>query len=330
MKSFFTVLTFVTAALAASRTSAPSGCVVVKKSPSSGQFSTIQKAVDSLSTTSSSKQCIFIDQGTYSEQVLVPARTAQLTIYGYTADTSSYSGNKVTITAKKSQADGLTDDETGTLRVKAKNFKLYNVNVVNAYGQGSQAIALSSYADSGFYGCQFTGFQDTILTQQGNQLYSKCLIQGATDVIFGQKSMAWFEKCDLRAVSAKLGYFTANGAASSSAKSEYVFNSCTVAAASGATVPDGAFYLGRPWGAYAQVVYQKTTMTGIINSKGWSVWSTSDARTGNVLFGEYSDTGIGSQGSRATFSKKLSSAVAISSILGSGYASAGYYDASYM
>ncbi|GKT45018.1 pectinesterase [Colletotrichum spaethianum] len=330
MKSFLATLTFVTAALAASRTSAPSGCLTVKKSPGNGQYGTIQKAVDALSTSASGTQCIFIDQGTYSEQVLVPARTAQLTIYGYTADTSSYSGNKVTITAKKSQADGSNNDESATLRVKAKNFKLYNVNVANAYGKGSQAVALSAYADSGYYGCQFTGFQDTVLSQQGNQLYSKCLIQGATDFIFGQKAMSWFEKCDLRVVASSVGYITANGRQSASDKSYYVFNSCTVAAASGNTVADGAYYLGRPWREFAQVVFQKTSMTGVINSAGWKNWNTGDDRTSNVLFGEYQNTGIGSQGTRASFSKKLSSAISISSILGSSYSSAGYYDAAYM
>ncbi|KAI3549084.1 pectinesterase [Colletotrichum filicis] len=328
MKSFFTALTFVTAALAASRTSAPSGCLTVKKS--GGQYSTIQKAVDALSTTDSAKQCIFIDQGTYSEQVLVPARTAQLTIYGYTADTSSYAGNKVTITAKKSQADGLDNDGSATLRIKAKNFKLYNVNVANTYGKGSQAVALSAYSDSAFYASAFTGFQDTLLAQQGNQLYSKCLIQGATDFIFGQKAMAWFEKCDLRVVAASLGYVTANGRASSSDKSEYVFNSCSIAAASGNTVADGAYYLGRPWGQYAQVVFQKTSMTGVINSAGWKQWNDGDPRTANVLFGEYQNTGIGSQGTRASFSKKLSAAVTPASILGSSYTSAAYYDSAYM
>lgn len=143
----FATLNFVTAVLAASRTTAPSGCITVKKG---GQFGTIQSAVNSLSTTASGSQCIFIDQGTYNEQVLVSARNAQLTIYGYTTDTSGYAGNKVTITAKKSQADGLNNDGTATLRVKAANFKLYNVNVANTYGQGSQAVALSAYADSGY------------------------------------------------------------------------------------------------------------------------------------------------------------------------------------
>lgn len=210
MKSILTALTFAASVLAASRTSAPSGCIVVKKSPSSGQFGTIQKAVDSLSTTASGKQCIFIDQGTYNEQVLVPARTAQLTIYGYTNDTSGYAGNQVTITSDKSQADGedVNDDATATLRVKAKNSKYYNLNFANTHGQGSQAAALSAQTDSGFYACRMLGFQDTVYSQKGNQLYARCLIQGATDIVFGKKAMTWFEKCDLRVVTASVGYIT--------------------------------------------------------------------------------------------------------------------------
>lgn len=208
MRAILIGLSLAATAAAESRTQPPTSCLVVSKSPSSGQYSTVSAAIKALSTTSTADQCVWIDQGTYSEQVLVSARSARLTIYGYTADTSSYAQNKVTITASRSQADGLSNDETGTLRVKAANFKMYNVNVNNGYGKGSQAIALSAYADSGYYGCSFTGFQDTLLANQGDQLYSRCLIQGATDFIFGQHSPAWFEKCDLRVVSAPSGYVT--------------------------------------------------------------------------------------------------------------------------
>ncbi|KAM0287596.1 hypothetical protein ACHAO9_007626 [Fusarium lateritium] len=321
-------LNFITAALAASRTTAPSGCITVKKSPGSGQFGTIQAAVNSLSTTASGTQCIFIDQGTYSEQVLVSSRSAQLTIYGYTADTSGYSGNKVTITAKKSQADGLNNDASATLRVKAANFKLYNVNVANTYGKGSQAVALSAYADSG--GCALTGFQDTLLANEGYQVYSRCLIQGATDFIFGQRASVWFEKNDLRVVTANVGYITANGRDSDSNMSYYVFNNCNIAAAAGNTVANGAYYLGRPWRQYARVVFQKTSMSSVINSKGWSIWNTGEENTAHVLFGEYGNTGAGASGQRASFATKLSSAVSISTVLSGNYASKGFYDASYM
>lgn len=207
MKSFAASLGLIASAFAAtSRTTAPSGCLTVASS--GGDYTSIQDAVDSLSTTSSTAQCIFLAAGTYKEQVLVSARTAQLTIYGYTSDTSSYSGNKATITNSYSQADGYSNDETATLRVKATNFKLYNVNVANGYGSGSQAVALSAYAASGYYGVQLTGFQDTVLAQTGQQVYANSLIEGATDFIFGQSAPAWFENVDIRVLTASIGYVT--------------------------------------------------------------------------------------------------------------------------
>jgi pectinesterase len=190
------------------RTTPPSGCLTVTKS-TDGQFRTIQAAIDALSVSSStSHQCIFINPGTYAEQVLVPQRNAQLSIYGYTDDTSSYKANQVIVTSSKSQADGLTNDQSATLRVKATNFRLYNVNVDNGYGRGSQAVALSAAVDSGYYGCAFTGYQDTLLAQEGSQFYSRCLVQGATDFIFGQHAAAWFERCDIRVLAATLGFVT--------------------------------------------------------------------------------------------------------------------------
>ena len=328
MKSLVVSLSLAATALAASRTSAPAGCINVAKS--GGTYSTIQAAVNSLSTSSTTDQCIFVNPGTYSEQVLVSARSAKLIFYGYTTDTTSYAGNQVTITASKSQADGLSNDETGTLRIKASNFKMYNINVNNGHGSGSQAIALSAYADSGYYACKFTGYQDTLLAQQGYQLYAKCLIQGATDFIFGQNAAAWFEDNDIRVLAKSIGYITANGRSASSGTSYYVFNNCDVAAADGNSVPAGAYYLGRPWGAYARVVFQKSSLSAVINTAGWHIWNTGDERTSNVLFGEYSNTGTGASGTRASFATKLSSAVSISTILTSSYASKGYYDASYM
>lgn len=69
-------------------------------------------------------------------------------------------------------------------------------------------MALSAYAASGYYGCQLTGFQDTLLAQTGKQVYAASLIAGATDFIFGQNAPAWFENVDIRVVTASQGYVT--------------------------------------------------------------------------------------------------------------------------
>lgn len=148
------------AVLATSRTTAPSGALTVG---SSGKYSTviysrpqrekivannlqIQKAVNALSTTSTTAQSIFIYSGTYSEQVIIPALKSALTVYGYTTDTSSYHSNVVTITHSSSLLSGAANDEaTGTVINKSANTKFYNINIKNTYGKGSQAIALSAY-----------------------------------------------------------------------------------------------------------------------------------------------------------------------------------------
>lgn len=267
--------------------------------------------------------------GTYKEQVYIPALKSALTIYGETTDTSSFASNTVTITQGKSQDDSSTNDLTATLRAWSPNFKLYNVNVVNTRGSGSQALALSASADKqGYYGCQFTGFQDTILAQTGNQVYAKSAITGATDFIFGQLATAWFDGVDIRVLAAASGFITANGRDSDSNPSYYVINNSKVSAASGNTVNSGAYYLGRPWRNYARVIFQNTALSNVINAKGWTQWSSSDPRTDKVTFGEYGNTGAGASGTRASFSKKLSSAVSISTVLGSSYKN--WVDATYL
>jgi pectinesterase len=133
-------------AFATARTSAPAGALIVSKAPSKGQYSKVQDAVNALSTSSTTAQSIFIEAGTYSEQVYIAPRKAALTIYGYSTNTDDYNQNVVTITQKKSLNDVATDDLTATLRAWSTNFKLYNVNLVNSYGNGGQALAVNAAA----------------------------------------------------------------------------------------------------------------------------------------------------------------------------------------
>ncbi|KAF2228754.1 carbohydrate esterase family 8 protein, partial [Viridothelium virens] len=120
-----------------------------------------------------------------------------------------------------------------------------------------------------------------------------------------------------------------SGRASASDASYYVINNSTIAGTT-SSVAAGSHYLGRPWGDYARVAVQHTSMTNVINSAGWSQWQSSDPRTDHVSFGEYENSGAGSEGTRASFATKLSAPVAIASVLGSGWESASYVDASYV
>lgn len=218
--------------------------------------------------------------------------------------------------------------KAGTVRNKADNSKFYNINIKNSYGEGSQAIALSAYGnDQGYYGCQLIGYQDTLLSETGNQVYAKCQIVGAVDFIFGQHARTWIDNSDLRVVAGG-GAITANGRSSSSDTSYYVINKCSVAAASSSTVGEGTVYLGRPWSEYARVDFQRTILSDIINSAGWEEWSSSSPNTEDVTFEEYGNTGDGASGNRASYATTLSSAITISTILGSDYAD--WVDTSYL
>ncbi|KAL7269947.1 hypothetical protein RUND412_007358 [Rhizina undulata] len=323
----FTALQLAGVSNADSRTTPPSGCVVVSTSPSSGQYSTLQSAVDSLSTTSTTAQCIFVYPGTYSEQVYISSRAAILTIYGSTTDTTSYTSNTVTITQGKSQDDSDNNDATATIRAWAAGLKIYNINLVNTRGKGSQALALSAQADQqGYYGVSLSGYQDTLLANEGYQIYANSYIEGATDFIFGQRARAWFENVDI-GVKAN-GWITANGRDSEDNVSFYLFNNCNVAAASGYTVSSGTVYLGRPWRIYSRVVFQNTALSAVINSAGWSVWSSSTPNTDDVYYMEYGNTGTGASGTRASFAGFLSEAVSITTILDSSYTS--WVDTTYL
>ncbi|KAI7476999.1 pectin lyase-like protein [Hortaea werneckii] len=304
MLTILSVLSFA-AGLARALTSPPAGTLVV----GGKEYAKLQDAVNALNTTSTKEQIIFIEAGSYHEQVDIPALSGPLTVYGYSEDASSYVNNEVVITCSDALANEDNDYAIATLRVRTSDFKMYNVDVKNTYGQADtdgQALAISAEAgNQGYYGCGFYGYQDTVLAETGAQLYARCYIEGATDFIFGQRAAAWFD-----------GY--------------YVINNSTVAAADGADVPSGAYYLGRPWREYARVVFQGTSLSEVINPAGWSVWSSTDPQTDHVTFAEYKNSGAGSEGTRASFASTLNEPVQITEVLGSDYEDMAYVDPAYL
>ncbi|KAJ7693169.1 carbohydrate esterase family 8 protein [Mycena rosella] len=306
----------------ASRTTPPAGAVQVKNPAASGQFSTIQAAVNSLPNDSSART-IFIFPGTYSEQVSI-TRVGPTTIFGSTTDTTSYTSNSVTITHSLSATAAGNDDLSGTLRVHKDNFSLYNVNVRNT---GSQALALSSYGTNvGYYGSAFFGFQDTVLANQGasqthrNQFFGVCYIEGAVDFIFGQHARAFFQRNVIASVAA--GTITADGPTSATDASLFVINDSTITTSTAATASlTGQVFLGRPWTQWAKVAFTSCNLGALINSAGWEIWSTATPNTADVTFAEFGNTGAA--GTRASFSEKLSSTAGFTAadVLGSTWTS---------
>lgn len=208
-------LTSLFASLVLATTKPPSGALVVGPA---AKYKTVQAAV----TAASSGATIFIEAGIYKEQVYIASDKTNLKIIGYSTDGSSYKANRVTITQGLAQDSNATmigpngailpklnNDGTGTLRAYGDGLKMYNVNLVNSRGKGSQALALSAWGNElGFYACQFIGFQDTIMSQKGKHFIGNSLIVGATDYLFGQYGVLWIEKSVLHCLNASTGYIT--------------------------------------------------------------------------------------------------------------------------
>jgi len=129
---------------------------------------------------------------------------SNLTVQGYTPDGSSYAGNAATITYNLALENTTSDDLTATVRQWNPNTKFYNLNIANTFGHvptNGQNLALSAHTgNQGYYGMQLWGYQDTLLANTGNQLYSKTLIVGAVDFIFGQTATAWLDQVDIRTI----------------------------------------------------------------------------------------------------------------------------------
>ncbi|KAK6523582.1 hypothetical protein TWF281_001563 [Arthrobotrys megalospora] len=269
------------------RTSPPSGAIVVRKSGTqSGEYSSLAAALASLGSGTSAKT-IFIYQGTYDGRVEITYQ-GPLTIMGYTTNINSYTSNTVTIQHNSGDNAGSLDN-SATMRIdgKQQNFRLYNINVRNLRGQGTQAVAVSAKSvKGGFYGCSFYGYQDTLFADAGYQYFANCYIEGAVDYIFG-KASAWFNKCTIRSNGG--GAITATSREVSSDPSWYVFESCSVDKASGVSLAAGSVYLGRPWRVLSRVLYQRCTLSNIINAKGW----TEMAANATPLYYEYQNTGAG-------------------------------------
>ncbi|KAF7929219.1 uncharacterized protein EAE98_005138 [Botrytis deweyae] len=302
----------------AGRTSPPSGCLTVRGSGTlSGEYSTVGAALTALGS-STTTACIFIYSGTYNEQLTI-SYGGNLTVYGYTTNTGTYKSNTVTIThGINSTTIGL--DASSTVNIRSANFKAYNVNFANTYGAGVQAVAVTANGDQqGYYGCSFTGYQDTLYAKAGKQYYSNCYIEGAVDYIFGNAA-AWFGECTIASNGG--GAITASSRTLATDSSWYIIDSSTITQADGFSLT-GKVYLGRPWRALARVIFQNSVLTDVVNAAGW----TTLAADATPMFMEYANTGAGSSTSARVYETAATGTVSKTTLWGSNWAS--WIDSSY-
>ncbi|EOD44198.1 putative pectinesterase family protein [Neofusicoccum parvum UCRNP2] len=290
-----------------SGTTPPAGAILVSVGGSvNGSYSNLTAALASLPSDSST-QIIFMYPGQYQEQVPSVNRPGPVQIIGGQDGNpgQTYKANKVILTQSRGLSvspvpTGHSDAETATFSTASTKIALYNIDIVNSDNlDGSLSsyvtLAASIYGSRiAFYGCSFTGWQDTLLTgsTNGYQYYESCYINGAIDYIWGY-SKAYFKGCTIGSKRQKSA-ITAHSRASSSAIGGYIFDQCLFTAASDATVDlTQSVYLGRPYSKYALVVVKNSYLDNTIQPAGWKVWSTTDPRTDFITFAEYNNSGPG-------------------------------------
>lgn len=253
----------------------------------SGDFKTIQAAIDSVTTNDTTRTVISIKPGTYKEKLRVSSDKKNLKLVGESYET--------TILTYDDQAKR-TKDYAST-RVYAEDFfaeKLTFQNTIDSRKGGSQAAALRVDGDRAiFYQCRITGFQDTYYTGGNLRSYHKqCVIEGTTDFIYGD-GIALFEDCVIN--NRKNSHITAHSQRLKDGKPAnkfgYVFLNCKIRPHPGEEVTKAS--LGRPWGIGARVVYLGCAIGPHIRKEGWSIWRGRQNHE-TAYYAEYKNSGPGS------------------------------------
>ena len=266
--------------------------VIVVAADGSGDFTTIQQAVDHAPENNNRRVVIQIRPGVYREQIRVGPGKRYLTFRGEDP-------HKTILTYPLSaQQAGNTRLAFSTF-VNADDFRAENLTFENSFGTGSQAVALFVDADgASFHNCRFKGWQDTLFVNGGRHFFKDCYIEGHVDFIFGNAS-AVFEDCTIH--SKGKGYVTAHYRTSSEENTGFVFLRCRL---TGQDTESGV-YLGRPWRPYARVVFVDCWLGGHIKPEGWDNWK-DPAREKTAWFGEYKSKGPGANpAGRVTWSRQL-------------------------
>lgn len=271
----------------------------------SGEFTSVQEAVNSARDLGPGEVLIHIKNGTYHEKLEIPSWKHKIRLKGESKEKTiitndDHSGRKDPVTQKT-----LSTFTSYTVLVRGEDVTIENLTIENSSCNEGQAVALHVEGDRfQIRNANILGCQDTIYlaTEHSRQYFSNCYIEGTTDFIFGQAT-AVFENCLIK--SKANSYITA---AATTPNQEYgfVFLNCKLIAA-----PEvDKVYLGRPWRPYAQTVFINTEMDRHIVPEGWNHWPGDKMfpdKEKTTYYAEYGSTGTGAAPEkRVAWSKQLS------------------------
>ena len=264
----------------------------------SGDYRTVQEALDAVALKNKKAYSIKIKNGIYKEKLFLDSTKDFVTLSGEDKFNTilTYDDH----TGKLSpRGDTINTRTSWSFKILANNFSAADITFQNDAGfSAGQAVAVESDGDRAiFNNCRFIGYQDVLFINNGRQFFQKCYIEGTTDFIFGSAT-AWFLQCHVH--SKKNSHITA-ASTPPEKKYGYVFYDCIL---TGDTSLHSVS-LGRPWRPNASVTYMHCFIGQHIKPEGWSNWNNTD-NSKTARYNEYKNYGPSADASkRVNWAKQL-------------------------
>ena len=258
----------------------------------SGDFTTVQAAINAVPDYRKNETTIFIRKGIYKEKLILPGSKTNVRFIGEDWENTVLTFDDF---ASKKNRFGEEIGTTGSTSffIFGDGFRAENLTFGNSSGPVGQAVAVRIDGDRVvFEHCRFLGFQDTLYPhgEKSRQYYKDCYIEGTTDFIFGW-STAIFEDCTIFCKAG--GHYVTAASTPEGNPYGFVFINCRITG----DAPEHSYYLGRPWRPFAKTVYINCFLGNHIRPEGWHNWNKPDAEA-TAFYGEYGSSGPGADISR--------------------------------
>lgn len=271
--------------------------VVTVAADGSGDFKTVQAAVDAAPEHG---EVVRIKPGVYKEKLAIPQNGIELRGLG------TKPGDVVLTYDDSAKSAGGTG-KSGSVTVRGNDFIAENLTIQNDWekthermGEGAQAVALNISGDREVLRhVRLLGYQDTLYAgsntchakedvgkpcQAARMLFEDCYIEGHVDFIFGDAKAA-FRNCEVHGMTHPVIALTAQSKLFPEEDSGYLFLHCAITA----DVAVDKVYFGRPWRAYSTVYFIHSEVKGtVIQPEGWMEWKNPDG-TGKLATSTYAE-----------------------------------------
>nr|WP_218008117.1 pectinesterase family protein [Herbidospora sakaeratensis] len=260
------------------------GGTAVVAADGTGQYRTVQAAIDAVPSNNTTRRVITIKAGTYRE--IVTLNKPYVTLQGLGSSPSA----TVIVNNRSAYTHGTSGSFTAQISGRdavATNLTFSNDLDESSVPSGAQAVALRLDGDRTLLtGVRVLGDQDTLLVNDSARAYVKnSYVEGTVDFIFGGGTIV-FDACDIHEKRTTGGPITAASTAATKTYGFLFYRSRITGATNNTT------QLGRPWRPDAQVLYRESTLSATIRTA--QPWTDMSGNTWqNARFREYRNTGSG-------------------------------------